>query len=164
MKLARVALADGSEAGAVVDGERVFLLPDALMVEDLVAAGLAEALQVGERARSGVGVPLSDVRLLLPYRPPAVRDFVTFEAHVEGVRQSIEKNPGVPAAWYDAPTFYFTNPHALFGPGEAIPRPRTCRALDYELEVAKSLPLAGPSPTCISRPWMSRADQSLRIV
>ncbi len=32
------------------------------------------------------------------------------------------------------------------------------------IEVAKSLPLAGPRPTCISRDWMSRADQSLKIV
>ena len=30
--------------------------------------------------------------------------------------------------------------------------------------VAKSLPLAGPRPTCISRPWRSRADQSFMIV
>ena len=30
--------------------------------------------------------------------------------------------------------------------------------------VAKSLPLAGPSRTFISRAWMSRADQSLKIV
>lgn len=136
MKLARVALPDGAEIGAVVDGDRVFPLPDGLLVEDLIGAGLGEALRIGERARSSPGVALADVRLLLPYRPPAVRDFVTFESHVEGVRQSIEKSPGVPGAWYDAPTFYFTNPHALFGPGDAIPRPKTCRALDYELEVA----------------------------
>ena len=43
---------------------------------------------------------------------------------------------GVPEAWYDAPTFYFTNPHALYGPGEPITRPATLPALDFELEVA----------------------------
>jgi hypothetical protein len=32
------------------------------------------------------------------------------------------------------------------------------------IEVAKSLPLAGPMPTCISRACRSRADQSVRIV
>jgi hypothetical protein len=31
-------------------------------------------------------------------------------------------------------------------------------------EVAKSLPNAGPMPTAISRNWMSRALQSLKIV
>jgi 2-keto-4-pentenoate hydratase/2-oxohepta-3-ene-1,7-dioic acid hydratase in catechol pathway len=49
----------------------------------------------------------------------------------------------VPEAWYDAPTFYFTNPHALYGPGQSVPRPRSCRALDFELEVAAVLGTGG---------------------
>jgi 2-keto-4-pentenoate hydratase/2-oxohepta-3-ene-1,7-dioic acid hydratase in catechol pathway len=82
---------------------------------------------------------------LLPYKPPSVRDFVTFESHVEGVRRSVDNASGVPDAWYDAPTFYFTNPHALYGPGAAIPRPVTCRALDFELEVGVVLGSGGSS-------------------
>ena len=73
--------------------------------------------------------------LALPYKPASVRDFVTFESHVEGVRRSIDHAVGVPEAWYDNPTFYFTNPHALYGPGQPVPRPLSCRALDFELEV-----------------------------
>ena len=46
---------------------------------------------------------------------------MTFESHVEGVRKSIDNAEGVPEAWYDAPMFYFTNPHALYGPGAADP-------------------------------------------
>jgi 2-keto-4-pentenoate hydratase/2-oxohepta-3-ene-1,7-dioic acid hydratase in catechol pathway len=72
-----------------------------------------------------------------------VRDFVTFESHVEGVRKSIDNAIGIPEAWYDAPTFYFTNPHALYGPGQAITRPPSCRALDFELEVACVLGAGG---------------------
>ena len=82
----------------------------------------------------------------LPYKPPSIRDFVTFESHVEGVRKSIDHAEGVPEAWYDAPTFYFTNPHALYGPGEAIPRPATSRALDFEMEVAVVLGRGGRDP------------------
>ena len=52
------------------------------------------------------------------------------------MRRTIDNAVGVPEAWYDAPTFYFTNPHALYGPGQPIPRPPTCRALDFEMEVA----------------------------
>jgi 2-keto-4-pentenoate hydratase/2-oxohepta-3-ene-1,7-dioic acid hydratase in catechol pathway len=74
-----------------------------------------------------------------------VRDFVTFESHVEGVRRSVDHASGVPEAWYDAPTFYFTNPHALYGPGAAIPRPASCRALDFELEVGVVLGAGGSS-------------------
>ena len=54
-------------------------------------------------------------------------DFVTFEGHVQGVRRSIEGTGGVPEAWYDAPTFYFTNPHAVVGPDAAVARPHGCQ-------------------------------------
>ncbi|MEP9385167.1 fumarylacetoacetate hydrolase family protein [Nocardioides sp. KR10-350] len=104
-------------------------------LDDLVRAGLSQALEAGERALAEPGIPLVDVALELPYQPASVRDFVTFESHVEGVRRSIEKSAGIPEAWYDAPTFYFTNPHALFGPGAPIRRPVLCRTLDFELEV-----------------------------
>lgn len=42
----------------------------------------------------------------------------------------------MPEQWYAAPTFYFTNPHAVFGPQDDIPVPPGSAALDYELEVA----------------------------
>ena len=32
-----------------------------------------------------------------------------------------------PEAWYDAPTFYFTNPHALIGPDDDVAVPRRVR-------------------------------------
>lgn len=119
---------------AVVDDGAAHLLP--VPVGELVRMGLDRALEVGERAMRGRPVAYVDSDLLLPYKPPSVRDFVTFESHVEGVRRSIDHAAGVPEAWYDAPQFYFTNPHALYGPGEAIPRPVSCRALDFEMEVA----------------------------
>nr|WP_234971512.1 fumarylacetoacetate hydrolase family protein [Jatrophihabitans endophyticus] len=129
---------------AVVARDRVHELPDRT-VADLVASGLAAALEAGGAALAGPGVPLADVTLALPYRPASVRDFVTFESHVEGVRRSVEGAAGVPSAWYDAPTFYFTNPHALYGPGAAIRRPAHSRALDFELEVGVVLGRDGAS-------------------
>ena len=68
-------------------------------------------------------VPLSEVRLLAPVLPPTVRDFVTFEEHVEGVRRSIDGASGVPEQWYAAPTFYFTNPYSIRGPADDVPVP-----------------------------------------
>ena len=59
------------------------------------------------------------------------------------MRLAIERSAGVPEAWYDAPTFYFTNPHALYGPGRPIPKPPTCEALDFEMEVAAVLGRGG---------------------
>ena len=118
----------------VVDGDAVHEIAGRTL-DDLVRGGLEQALEAGRAALAAPGVPLAEVRLELPYRPASVRDFVTFESHVEGVRRSVDGAVGVPEAWYDAPTFYFTNPHALFGPGEAIRRPALCRTLDFELEV-----------------------------
>ncbi len=139
MRLASVRLREGTVVGAVVEDERVFPLPHGVDLGSVVGAGLERALEVGATARRGRGRAPSEVGLVLPFRPPSIRDFVTFEAHVEGVRRSVDGASGVPEAWYDAPTFYFTNPHALYGPGEPVPRPRTCRTLDFELEVAAAV-------------------------
>ncbi|TIC82987.1 fumarylacetoacetate hydrolase family protein [Nocardioides sp. GY 10127] len=105
-------------------------------MRDVVAAGLPAARRLAEAALARPGVPLSTLRLQVPLEPASVRDFVAFEEHVEGVRRSIEGTGGVPDAWYDAPTFYFTNPHRLLGPDEAVPFPAASRARDLELEVA----------------------------
>ncbi|MGI5169072.1 fumarylacetoacetate hydrolase family protein [Spirillospora sp. CA-253888] len=100
---------------------------------DLLAEGLDALLAV----RAGPPGPhVSEVRLLPPLRPPSVRDFVTFEEHVEGVRRSVDGASGVPERWYAAPTFYFANPHAVIGPHDEVPMPPGSRVLDFELEVA----------------------------
>ena len=138
---------DGATIGVVVDGDSAFRLPDGLSVGDLVSLGLERALEIGTRALAGPGIPLDVARLELPYKPASVRDFVTFESHVEGVRRSIDNAVGIPDAWYDNPTFYFTNPHALYGPGEPVPRPALCNALDFEMEVGVVLGRGGSSLT-----------------
>jgi 2-keto-4-pentenoate hydratase/2-oxohepta-3-ene-1,7-dioic acid hydratase in catechol pathway len=126
-------LATLRQGAAVLEGDAAYLLP--ISVLQMVELGLDRALEVGADAVRNEPVPFAESDLRLPYKPPSIRDFVTFESHVEGVRRSVDNANGVPEAWYDAPHFYFTNPHALYGPGEAIPRPATSRALDFEMEV-----------------------------
>ncbi|WP_340383189.1 fumarylacetoacetate hydrolase family protein [Streptomyces sp. SS7] len=101
------------------------------------AGGLPGLLGAGS-APPGLpaGPHVSEVRLLSPLQPPTVRDFVTFEEHVEGVRRSVDGAAGVPERWYAAPTFYFTNPYAVYGPHDDIPVPPGSSVLDFELEVA----------------------------
>ncbi|RYP84015.1 fumarylacetoacetate hydrolase family protein [Nocardioides guangzhouensis] len=135
MRLATARVGD-LVVGAVLAEDGLHPLPDGLTVDDLVRAGLPAALEIGTRALAGVALPLAGATLLPPLHPSSVRDFVTFESHVEGVRRSVDDAVGVPDAWYDAPTFYFTNPHAIVGPGAPVRRPWGCRALDFELEVA----------------------------
>ncbi|GJF33354.1 hydroxylase [Kitasatospora sp. NE20-6] len=95
----------------------------------LLAAGTA-ALDVP------AGPHVSRVALLPPLQPSSVRDFVAFEEHVEGVRRSVSGAEGVPAAWYEAPTFYFGNPYAVIGAHDEVPVPPGSSVLDFELEVA----------------------------
>ena len=38
--------------------------------------------------------------------------------------------------WYQAPTFYFTNPYALIGAHDDVPVPPGSQRFDFELEVA----------------------------
>ncbi|MEU9244137.1 fumarylacetoacetate hydrolase family protein [Streptomyces shenzhenensis] len=114
-------------------------LPGVTSLTGLLAAGggLPELLDAGSAALAvPAGPHVSRVRLLPPLQPPTVRDFVTFEEHVEGVRRSVDGAAGVPEQWYAAPTFYFTNPYAVYGPYDDVPAPPGSSLLDFELEVA----------------------------
>jgi 2-keto-4-pentenoate hydratase/2-oxohepta-3-ene-1,7-dioic acid hydratase in catechol pathway len=138
VKLATVEYEGATRAGVVRDDPDpvVHLLPAGTTVADLLAAG-RQGLQQAERdVAAAAVVPVAQVRLLPPLAPPSVRDFVAFEEHVEGVRKAVDGVAGVPDAWYDAPTFYFTNPVAMVGAHDDVPVPPGCRILDFELEVA----------------------------
>ncbi|MGK5552375.1 fumarylacetoacetate hydrolase family protein, partial [Actinomadura kijaniata] len=123
---------DGERRTGRVEDDGIHPFPEG--VTALTATGATPA---------GRPVPLAEVRLLPPVRPPSVRDFVAFEEHVEGVRAAVDGASGVPDAWYEAPTFYFTNPHALVGAHDDVPVPPGCHALDFELEVAAVIGRAG---------------------
>lgn len=126
----------GTERCGVVTDTHVHAFGPGVTVNDLVDRGLDEALRLGTEALDRPRMPLEAVQLLAPLKPRTVRDFVAFEEHVEGVRRSIQSATGVPEAWYDAPTFYFTNPHTISGPDAEIAFPAACEARDFELEVA----------------------------
>ncbi|HET9171940.1 MAG TPA: fumarylacetoacetate hydrolase family protein, partial [Actinospica sp.] len=121
-------------ASGVVRGGWLYPLDGDLRLDDLHAQGLAAQVR---------GPRVADVRLLPPLRPSTIRDFVTFEEHVEGVRRSIDQASGVPEAWYDAPTFYFTNPYSVIGAFDEVPTPPGTHVLDFELEVAAVIGRAG---------------------
>ncbi|MFJ9634018.1 fumarylacetoacetate hydrolase family protein [Streptomyces sp. NPDC101175] len=123
----------------VGDDDTLHPLPGVHSLAGLLAeaGALADLLEAGAATLDlPPGPHSSAVRLLPPLQPPTVRDFVTFEEHVEGVRRSVDGAAGVPEQWYAAPTFYFTNPYAVYGPGDDIPMPPGSTVLDFELEVA----------------------------
>lgn len=133
---------EGFVVTGTVDGhgdaeDRVVGFPGGASVADVLAAGLDAAASLHEQALAGsdAGTPLTRVRLLAPLVPASIRDFVAFEEHVEGVSASVDGKSEVVPEWYQAPTFYFTNPHTVLSPDEPV-SPPVCERLDFELEVA----------------------------
>jgi fumarylacetoacetate (FAA) hydrolase len=101
----------------------------------LQAPGLIDILGAGGRTSDGPRFPLAEVTLLAPIPvPPSIRDFFAFEQHVATARRN--RGSEVPKEWYEFPVFYFTNPAAVYGPGDDIRYPEGTSELDYELEVA----------------------------
>jgi 2-keto-4-pentenoate hydratase/2-oxohepta-3-ene-1,7-dioic acid hydratase in catechol pathway len=128
---------EGVHHDGVVIGDRLVELPDSGTTLDAIRGGLDQALELGQWLAAVVpddAPTIDSVQLLTPVQPPSVRDFVAFEEHVEGIVQSVDNSVGVNPQWYEAPTFYFTNPHSLLGSGETVEPPATER-LDFELEV-----------------------------
>src|SRR6476646_2342935 len=104
-------------------------------VIQLAAQTLQAFFTGGGTARHHAEYALADVDFCPPVlKPPSVRDFYAFEQHVKTARAS--RGLEVPDEWYEIPIFYFSNPAAIYGPGDAIPKPPDTNELDYELEVA----------------------------
>jgi 2-keto-4-pentenoate hydratase/2-oxohepta-3-ene-1,7-dioic acid hydratase in catechol pathway len=127
MRFATVADAAGQVRCGVVEGDILRRLPPGTTVLGLLQSGTL--LDAGAAADDPV--PLAGLRLLPPLEAPTVRDFVTFEEHVEGMAGG-----QVGPEWYEAPTFYFTNPYAMVGAHDDVAVPPGCGRLDFELEVA----------------------------
>src|ERR1700761_8460522 len=133
MRIARYELDGRVAVGAIEgDGEAAGVRP---LPEGVGVIGLLKQ-SPEERAAHALGDPLhlGAVRLLVPLQPPSVRDFVSFEQHIEGMVMG--DNIPFPEAWYGAPAFYFSNPNSLYATGDEIPVPPRAKRFDYELEVA----------------------------
>ncbi|GHF41623.1 2-keto-4-pentenoate hydratase/2-oxohepta-3-ene-1,7-dioic acid hydratase in catechol pathway [Amycolatopsis bartoniae] len=145
MKFATVEEPDGTVRCGLVEGDNLLRLPAGTTVLELIRAGQLHDAGAAARA-AGDAVPLSGLRLLPPLEPPTVRDFVAFEQHVAGMVAG--DGGSVPPEWYEAPTFYFTNPYALLGAHDDVPVPPGSQLFDFELEVAAVVgrDAASPSP------------------
>ena len=95
-------------------------------------------------------------------RPPSIRDFMAFEEHVQGARAVTGRE--VPDAWYRLPAFYFSNPGAVYGDGDSIPKPADTEMLDYELELACVIGADGrPEGFTIMNDFSARDLQGLEM-
>ncbi|MEU6407835.1 fumarylacetoacetate hydrolase family protein [Microbispora sp. NPDC046933] len=131
--------ADGAERAGLVSEDQVRPLPAEVTVRGLLER---DALP-GAADLAGPPIPLDSVRLLPPLHPASIRDFVGFEAHIEGAARAQEGKDAVPSRWYEAPAFYFTNPHACVGSGAPVPIFPGSERFDLECEVAVVIGKAG---------------------
>ncbi|HWI30956.1 MAG TPA: Rv2993c-like domain-containing protein, partial [Microbacterium sp.] len=116
MKIARYLLANETRVG-VVDGDRIHPFPEGTTINVVVELGLEGLLDTGAQAlRTSPAVPLADVTLVSPVEPRLLRDFTTFEQHVEGMMK-FSGHSGIVDAFYEFPPFYTATPHVTTGPG-----------------------------------------------
>ena len=120
----RIASLAGGGVAEVADGAlRVLRAPS--MLDWLAGSG---------REPTGEEHPLEGTALMAPVpEPPSFRDFYAFEGHAStgAALRGVE----LAQHWYEAPVFYFSNPAAIYGPGEPIARPEGSAFLDFELEI-----------------------------
>ncbi|HEY6471013.1 MAG TPA: fumarylacetoacetate hydrolase family protein [Candidatus Dormibacteraeota bacterium] len=156
--------------GLVVDGRIHVCAPGTTLLSLLGDDGerLATTADAVRRDPHNV-VDLDAVRLRAPIpRPTTVRDFYAFEQHVRTARQrrGLEMDPD----WYELPVFYFSNPYAIGGPDEVVAIPPGCAEMDYELEVAAVVGMAGAdldaedaqrhiAGYCVMNDWSARDVQ-----
>lgn len=70
-----------------------------------------------------------------------------------------EGGVGVPARFYEAPRFHFSNPYAVIRPDDDVPVPPGCERFDYELELAAVI---GTSVGARSRASSARRRRTTR--
>lgn len=135
MRIARWTTPAGLTGEGFVIDYRVVAFPEGATVAEVVSAGLDRAHELFAASKDATGVPLAEVVLQVPLQPASIRDFVAFEEHVEGVSGSVDGKNEVVPEWYEAPTFYFTNPHTVISTNSTVPIPET-QAMDMEAELA----------------------------
>jgi 2-keto-4-pentenoate hydratase/2-oxohepta-3-ene-1,7-dioic acid hydratase in catechol pathway len=119
------------DAGAGA-GPRVGVLRGA----DVLDAGFDGDMVAFIEAGAPVGEtrPVGGARLLAPLRPRSLRDFLTWEGHMQNALSKLGRP--VPQEWYEIPVYYKGLPDTVIGPEETIPWPSYCDRLDHELELA----------------------------
>jgi len=144
--------------------------PDGTELVTLLAAERAVRDAAADDALSSDGIPIGGLMLLPPVYPVAMRDFLTFEAHVEGVSKGMQGASAVPPEWYAAPSFLFMAPHAVTGPYDDVAMPPDTERLDFELELAavicRDVRNVGPEEAraaiggyCVMNDWSARDVQ-----
>ena len=132
--------AGGDRVGVVRDGEIFGSAPGQTLLYLLDQENLHQA---GERILGSPAerLPYAEATLRAPLEPRSLRDFLGFLQHL----RNLSKAADIPVDERHSqfPTFYFSNPAAVIGPGDDVPIAPDSVMFDYELEVAAVIGKAG---------------------
>jgi 2-keto-4-pentenoate hydratase/2-oxohepta-3-ene-1,7-dioic acid hydratase in catechol pathway len=117
------------EAG---EGPRVGMLDDDGVVDVGFDGDMVAFIEAGAPVSSTTAV--EGARLLAPLRPRSLRDFLTFEGHLNNALSRLGRP--IPEEWFDVPAYYKGMPDTVIGPDAVIPWPRYTDRRDHELELA----------------------------
>lgn len=92
MKIARIKL-DGATTIGIVEGDNVQPLTVTADLDELLMATPDERADLVGRLAEGKQVDLSSVMLLSPVQPRTLRDYITFEEHLEGSLKGLGMPP-----------------------------------------------------------------------
>ena len=113
-------------------GARVGRLDDGRVLDAGFDGDMVEFIEAG--APIGAETEVDGARLLAPLRPRTLRDFLTFEGHMQNALRRL--GLPIPEEWYTTPAYYKGIPSTVIGPDEEIPWPSYTDRLDHELELA----------------------------
>ncbi len=96
---------------------------------------LAAARQAIETAPEEAVIPLlqGNLQFLSPLDPPLLRDFTSFEQHVQNM--SARQGQPVFKEFFQMPPYFKINPLTLIGHEQEVPWPNYTEYMDYELEL-----------------------------
>lgn len=126
-----------SPSVGLLQGESVHQLAGVSCLTTLLGDDGTRLREAAKRAKVSPDriLPLDGVTPLPPIpHPGTIRDFSSFEAHYQAGLKAIGRR--FDPSWYEAPAFYFSNPHCLVGGGVEVVFPDATREMDFELEVA----------------------------
>ena len=113
-------------------GARVGRLDDGVVLDVAFDGDMVAFIEAG--APLGAQTAVESARLLAPLRPRSLRDFLTFEGHLQNVMPRLGRE--IPPEWFDVPAYYKGLPDTVIGPEQVIPWPSYTDRLDHELELA----------------------------
>jgi 2-keto-4-pentenoate hydratase/2-oxohepta-3-ene-1,7-dioic acid hydratase in catechol pathway len=98
-----------------------------------IEAAHTQETAFGARTRYGS----DEVRLLAPLtRPRVLRDFLTFEGHMNQAFKALGRTEPISPLWYEVPAYYKGDPDTVVGHDAEVPIPTYCEKFDFELELA----------------------------